>query len=91
MTIWKKKSKLYILQQFIKYFNLIIEQCYQIVWSIERKPTVAKTEKEKPMLLLKWAVCGSKISRFPKEQEATGLLNEFFRDETTFWRNGCIG
>ena len=32
------------------------------------------TAKQKLMLLSKRAVCGSKKSRFIKEQEATGLL-----------------
>ena len=33
-----------------------------------KDPTVTKTKKGKPMLLSKCAVCGSKKSRFTKEQ-----------------------
>ena len=36
MMIWKKKSKDQRTHQFTKDFNLIIKQCYLIVWSGEK-------------------------------------------------------
>ena len=38
-------------------------------------PTVSKTSNNNVMILSKWAICGSKKSRFIKNQEAKGLLN----------------
>ena len=38
-------------------------------------PRVSKTNNGKTMLSSKWAVCGSKKSRFMKKQEAKGLLS----------------
>ena len=37
--------------------------------------TVSKTKNGRAMLSSKFAVCGSKISRFMKEQKAKGLLS----------------
>ena len=39
-----------------------------------KNPRAAKTKRGKPMPLSKCAVCGSKKSRFIKEQEANRLL-----------------
>ena len=38
-------------------------------------PKVSKTGNGRTMLLSKCAICGSKISRFIKNQEAKGLLS----------------
>ena len=38
-------------------------------------PRVSKTSNGKTMLLLKCTICGSKKSRFIKEQEGSGLLS----------------
>ena len=38
-------------------------------------PRVSKTTKGKTMMLSKCAVCGSKKSKFIKEQQAEGLLS----------------
>ena len=38
-------------------------------------PRVSKTSKGRTMLLSKCAICGSKKSRFIKNQEAKGLLS----------------
>ena len=38
-------------------------------------PKVLKTTKCKTMILLKCAICGSKISKFIKEQQGKGLLS----------------
>ena len=38
-------------------------------------PRVSKTSKGRAMLLSKCAICGSKKSRFIKDQEAKGLLS----------------
>ena len=38
-------------------------------------PKVLKTTNGKAIILSKWAICGSKKSKFIKEQEATGLLS----------------
>ena len=38
-------------------------------------PKVSKTTNGKTMILSKCAICGSKISKFIKEQQAKGLLN----------------
>ena len=40
-----------------------------------KNPKLAKTKSRRIMLLLKWAVCDSKKSKFIKEQEASGLLS----------------
>ena len=38
-------------------------------------PRVSKTSNSKAMILSKCAICGSKKSKFIKEQEAKGLLS----------------
>ena len=38
-------------------------------------PKVSKTTNGKTMILSKWAICGSKKSKFIKEQQAKGLLS----------------
>ena len=38
-------------------------------------PKVLKTTNGKTMLLPKFAICGSKKSKFIKEQQATGILS----------------
>ena len=38
-------------------------------------PRVSKTTNGKTMMLSKWAICGSKKSKFIKEQQARGLLS----------------
>ena len=38
-------------------------------------PRFSKTSNGKTMILSKWAMCGSKKSRFIKNQEAKGLLS----------------
>ena len=40
-----------------------------------KNPNVARTENGRIMLLSKRAVCDSKIPKFIKEQEASGLLS----------------
>ena len=39
-------------------------------------PSVSSTSNGKAMMLLKCAICGSKMSRFIKNQEAKGLLSK---------------
>ena len=38
-------------------------------------PRISKTKNNKTMILSKCAICGSKKSKFIKEQEAKGLLS----------------
>ena len=38
-------------------------------------PIISKTSNGRTMVLSKWAICGSKKSRFIKNQEAKGLLS----------------
>ena len=40
-----------------------------------KNPNIARTENGRIMLLSKRAVCDSKIPKFIKEQEASGLLS----------------
>ena len=40
-------------------------------------PKVLKTTNGKTMILSKYAICGSKKSKFIKEQQAKGLLSNF--------------
>ena len=61
-------------------FKLYIEQCYLIVWSVEKNresknPEVLRTENGKIMLLSKCSGCKSKNSKFLKEQETRSLLS----------------
>ena len=56
-----------------------MKQCYLIVESAKKyrkhKTKVSETINGKTMLLSKCAICGSKKSRFMKEQEAKGILS----------------
>ena len=70
------------LQQFIKYFDLFIKQCYLTVWSAEKiqivKPKGRKNKKSKSngfIFSSKYALFDSKKSRFIKEQEVSELSN----------------
>ena len=59
-------------RQLIKDFNLVIKQCYLIVWSVGRKQKVTawwlqRQKQVKPILLSKCAACGSKTSRSIKD------------------------
>ena len=61
-------------------FNQCIKQCYGIVWIVETKadiksPGVAKRNKGKLIILSKCALCNTRMLRFIKEQEGTGLLS----------------
>ena len=40
-------------------------------------PRVSNTSNGRKTILWKWAICGSKNSRFIKNQEAKGLLSNF--------------
>ena len=40
-----------------------------------KDPRGLKTKNDKTMILSKWAICGSKKSRFIKKQEASGILS----------------
>ena len=75
MNIWIN-LKLY---KGIKTFNILIKQCYRILWSVEKiqKVKIQKLKEKKSariMLSSKCEVCDSKNSKFIKEQEASGLL-----------------
>ena len=51
---------------------------YCLKWKIDTKninPRVSNTSNGKTMILSKCAICGSKKSRFIKNQEAKGLLS----------------
>ena len=61
-------------------FKLYIEQCYLIVWSVEKNresknPEVLRTENGRIMVLSKCSGCKSKNSKFLKEQETRSLLS----------------
>ena len=65
--------------KFIEDFSLFIKQCYHIAWSVEKNtegknPKVART-KNRIIILSKFVVCDSKILKFVKEQEVSGLLS----------------
>ena len=53
-------------------------------------PKVARTKKEKKMLLSKCAACNSKKSNFIKQQEASPLLSSL-RINTTLNKNPLLG
>ena len=68
----------YIYILYIYIYILYIKQCHQIIWigekSAERKnPKIAKVNKGKLTLLLKCAICDSRISKSIKKGPA-GLL-----------------
>ena len=59
---------------------MLVKQCYPIVGSVEKNresknSKVVKAKNGRIMLLSKCAVCDSKISKFIKEQETSGLLS----------------
>ena len=74
-------------------FNLFMKQCYHIPWSVEKIQEakiqkVAKTKKGRITLLSKCIACGSKKSKFIKQQELSKLLsslgiNSFSRSSFT--------
>ena len=43
--------------------------------SESKNPKVVMTKNRRIILLSKWEVCNSKISKFIKEQEASGILS----------------
>ena len=49
-------------------------KCKKHTWNIN--PRVSSTSNGKVMILSKCAICGSKKSRFIKNQEAKGLLSK---------------
>ena len=56
----------------------MLSYCLKCTKNTESKnPQVAKTKNGRIILLWKCAVCDSKISKFIKEQEASGLLISF--------------
>ena len=54
-------------------WNLICIKCRKDTKNIN--PKVSGTSNNKPMILSKWAICGSKKSRFIENQEVKGLLS----------------
>ena len=59
-----------------------MKQCHLIVWSVEKIQKVKnkmykkkRKEKRRTMLLSRWEVCGSKNSRFIKDQKVEMLLD----------------
>ena len=54
----------------------MLSYCLKLKKSTERiNPKVSKTSNSKTMVLSKCAICGSKKSKFIKEQQAKGLLS----------------
>ena len=54
----------------------MLSYCLKCKKSTESKnPKVSKTTNDKAMILSACAICGSKKSKFIKEQEAKGLLS----------------
>ena len=76
-TIWLKKVKEKALKKILdkmhKYKKMLSYclKCKKIQKTLN--PRVSKTSNNKTMLLSRCAICGSKKSRFIKEQEASGL------------------
>ena len=70
MLIWKEKFIKLKLHKSIKTFNILIQQCHHIVWSVAKKKKKKKTERKylkvvrtkngRIILLSKCAVCESK-------------------------------
>ena len=57
-------------------YKTILSYCLKCRDNTERKnPKVAGTKNGRIMVLSKCAVCGSKESKFIKQQEASGLLS----------------
>ena len=67
-TVWNNKY----IQKRIKMKSYCLK-CRKDIENIN--PRVSKTSNGKTMLLSKWAICGSKKSRFIKSEEAKGLLS----------------
>ena len=63
-------------KRFKSDYKTVLSHCLKCRKNSESKdPRVANTNKAKPMLLSKSAVCDSKKSRFIKQQEASRLLS----------------
>ena len=63
-------------QRFQSNYEIMISFCLRCRKKEgSRKVRVAKTDKGKPMVLSKPAVCDSTKSRFIKQKEASGLLS----------------
>ena len=86
MLIENVPKEFYYMKEEIKNYKdkwklkLYIEQCYLIVWSVEKNresknPEVLRTENGRIMLLSKCSGCKSKNSKFLKEQETRSLLS----------------
>ena len=55
-------------------YKTMISYCLKFQKNSESiNPRISKTSNNKTMLLSKCAICGSKKSKFVKEQEASGL------------------
>ena len=67
--VWKKKTKIYRLNQFIEDFSLSIKHCYNIVWSVKKvqkeKPKSCKVKKRKNNVFTKICRTYSKQSKIP--------------------------
>ena len=64
-------------QIFIFIYKTKSSYCLKFRKNTESKKTgVEKTKSRRIMFSLNFAACGSKNSRFTKEQEASGLLNK---------------
>ena len=71
----KNLKTLSSLSKILVYYKTILYYCLKCRKSIEnKKPKVLQTKNGKIMLLSKCTVCGSKKSKFIKEQEASALL-----------------
>ena len=46
MIIWKKKSKIQRLNQFVDNFSLCIKQCYHIIWIVEKIQLMSRKHKK---------------------------------------------
>ena len=80
MVIWTKKLIATKLYELNKAFNIIIKQCYLVVFYCRNKTAsgnsrVAKPNQVKSILLSKLATSDSKKSRFIKAREASQLLS----------------
>ena len=82
--IWKKKSKILSLNQFIKIFNIFIKKKLSHCLKCSKNPKVAKTKKGRTILSSKCAVCESKILRFVKELGADGFFTCFLGRKSPF-------
>ena len=67
-------------RHFIEDFSLLIRQCHNIVWSVEKNtesknPKGVKIKSERIMLLSNCEVCDTRKLKFIKGQKASGLLS----------------